>query len=118
MGVQYIHNLNPEAYNVYASRLKLKKYQYKLGISLVDAGSILFTQQTRNVEINNNSFNWDGIDTTQIKNVSYLGELIRSKIFDDSTSGYTVTRYRAQLPAALSLQLDYSLTSCLYIMHH
>ncbi len=114
-GVQYIHNLNPEAYNVYASRLKLKKYQYKLGISLVDAGSILFTKQTRNVEINNNSFNWDGIDTTQIKNVSYLGELIRSKIFDDSTSGYTVTRYRAQLPAALSLQFDYSLTSYLYI---
>lgn len=115
LGIQYIHNLNTEAYNVYASRLKFKKYQYKLGISLIDAGSILFTKQTRNVEINDISFSWDGIDTTKPGNVSYIGELIRSKVFDDSTSGYTATHYRAQLPAALSLQFDYSITSFLYV---
>lgn len=114
-GLQYIHNLNPEAYNVYASRLKFKKYQYKLGISLVDAGSILFSKETRNVAINSKSFNWEGIDTTQMGNVSYLGELIRSKVFDDSTSGYTATHYRAQLPAALSIQFDYGVTSFLYV---
>ncbi|QQR95965.1 MAG: hypothetical protein IPJ93_04550 [Bacteroidota bacterium] len=114
-GVQYIHGLNPEAYNVYASRLKFKKYKYKIGMSLVDAGSILFAKDTRTVKFDNNNIDWSGFDTTGVESISQLGELIRSKVFDDSTSGYVATKYRAKLPAAISIQFDYCLTHFLYL---
>jgi hypothetical protein len=114
-GLQYMHGLNPEAYNVYASRLHFKKYQYKAGISLVDAGSILFAKDARTVQFKGNNFSWDGFDTTHVESVGQLGELIRSKVFDDDSSGITSTKFRTKLPAAISAQFDYGITYFLYV---
>mgnify|MGYP006990008601 FL=1 len=115
LGFQYLHGLNPEAYNVYAQRLKFKKYKYKIGLSLVDAGSILFAKDTRTVKFDNKSIDWNDFDTTQVESISQLGELLRSKVFDDSTSGIVAARYRAKLPTAISFQFDYCVTHFLYL---
>ena len=112
----YMHyRFDDESYNVYAQRLKFKKYKYKIGLSLVDAGSILFAKDTRTVKFDNKSIDWNDFDTTQVESISQLGELLRSKVFDDSTSGIVAARYRAKLPTAISFQFDYCVTHFLYL---
>jgi hypothetical protein len=114
-GFQYMHGLNPEAYNIYAARLKLKKYKYKLGASLIDAGSILFTSETKRYSYFNSSLDWTGFDTTKIDGIAHLGELISNKVLEESATTNTDTKYRQQLPTALSVQFDYCLTHFLYV---
>ncbi len=113
IGFQYVHNFNPYAYNIHVR--KLKKYKYKIGASIIDAGSIRFTTETRTYQFNNNSFVWDGFDTAHVKSADQFAQQLNVKVYDVVDGALKSTSYKAQLPTALSVQFDYSFSSILYV---
>lgn len=113
IGFQYMHNFNPYAYNIHVR--KLKKYKYKVGASLVDAGSILFSTETKTYSFNKSSFSWVGFDTASVKSVDDFSQQINTKVYDVVDGAQTNTKYRGQLPTAFSAQFDYSISSILYV---
>ncbi|MDB4088063.1 DUF5723 family protein [Flavobacteriales bacterium] len=76
-------------------------YKYKIGVSLLDIGYINF---------NNNSYFGDFDETTSVDDINSL-----SDIQSESQSNQSGLKYKAWLPAAASIQVDYSLTDRVYV---
>jgi len=90
-------------------------YVYRIGLSLLDIGSINFNRNTATYHlatVNGNFENWhqakfsgnDQVDQT-LSAVFYGG---------DSSASYTSSRFRMAMPAALSLQADYHVAKDFY----
>jgi hypothetical protein len=114
LGFQFYRNRNPLAYNP-CTKEKLKKYDYKIGFSLIDIGRIKFTKAAEKYVFNNVSTNWFGIDTVKIKGVSQTDVTFNNQFFGNPQEGLVANKYSIGLPAAASLQFDYAFSPFWYL---
>lgn len=112
LGVTYIHNRDENAYACGATGSH-RKYQYRIGLSVIDLGAIRFgkdaevtTLQTSTDQI------WNNIDTAEISSFTSFDQLVSNEI-----NGSVTTQsqpFSVWLPAAISAQFDYHLVKNLY----
>ncbi|HRY32170.1 MAG TPA: DUF5723 family protein [Bacteroidales bacterium] len=91
------------------------EYDYKFGISLLDFGSVEFTQQADKWVFDNVSTFWPGIDKTNYRTIAEAAGDLGYRFYSDSLAARQDNRFRMFLPAALSLQFDYHLQQGFYI---
>lgn len=114
LGFQYYHNRSAEAYAP-CQKSKLKKYDYKIGFSLIDFGKIKYSNSAAKFVFNNVSTDWYGIDTVKIKGIAKTDVTFNNQFFGSPNAGQTASSYSIWLPAAASVQVDYAFTPDLYL---
>lgn len=82
-------------------------YLFKIGLSVLDIGSIRFTKDAQAHEFNNVSKYWEDFDTTHFNGIDYATKLYSEVFYGDPEASYTGDAIRVGLPTALSLQFDY-----------
>ncbi len=113
IGLTYINNLNIAGFDCYAENEK--KYNYRLGISLIDLGYIHYKSKgTRRFDYNNNSTYWPGIDTTKFTNLFSFDTLLSSHFYGPLAS-QSGTAFNVYLPSAASIQFDYCMAPKYYV---
>lgn len=117
IGFTYTKNLNnaePKEKNSFCAN-PYENYKYRIGLSILDVGSIrfknntlLYNIQAQNVTLDINQINlYNNVDAT-LNSMMNLLHVDTTKALVDST-------IKMSLPSALSLQLDYRLKKDLYV---
>jgi len=107
IGGTYIHHWNRGSGDCSAAADDIKKYQYRLGVSLMDFGMIHFSNQAQIINVNTVTDRpWNHIDTIKFHSVGQLDTLLSNNINGtvNSAQNHSFTMY---LPTAISLQFDY-----------
>ena len=115
LGVQYYRGRNETAYDNCAKDKSMKKYDYKIGISLIDIGFINYNKNTLKFKISNISTDWYGIDTVKLSSASNADSVFNSQFFGSPTGGISGESYNLWLPAAASFQFDLACSPTIYI---
>lgn len=83
-------------------------YLYKIGISLLDIGSISFKNQAQEHDFDNVSANWQRVDTTDFNSLNEFTQQLSNVFYGNpETSLVGMDNMRINLSTALSLQADY-----------
>lgn len=113
-GATYIHHRNRAAYDCNNISDRNKKYQYRIGLSLIDFGYIRFMNESKVTALNTSvDRTWNGIDTTQFGSFNNFDALLSNRI-NAGTMSTENKSFNMWLPTAVSLQFDYCLTKMLY----
>jgi hypothetical protein len=91
-------------------------YEFRLGISLIDIGSINFSNSSQLHQYENVGLLWERVDTIDFENLNTLtGQL--SALFHDGDTDATLAdnSFRLGLPTALSIQFDYNFMQNWYL---
>ena len=116
IGATYIRGMNRAAYDCNATSDKLQKYNYRIGVSLIDLGMIKFNhKQTRVNSFTGQSAYWPGIDTVQFYNWFYMDTLLSNRFYGDPKASKTGEEFSMFLPLAFSVQFDYNIKPRYYI---
>ncbi len=115
IGFEYVKNYKQRAYDKGRGKNREKKYDYRFGASVIDAGYVNFNTQTKVYDYSNRQFVWSGFDTTAITGVNNAAEVVSDKIFDNPAAGLTARTYKAGTPTAVSAQFDYSVSPSVYV---
>ncbi len=109
LGLTYVHKRQSSGYECRKIADNVKKYKYRIGLSLMDLGLIHFFKDAGKLEINAGTDRvWNGIDSTEISSASGLDTLLSSQIYGTYLS--ESKNFSMITPAAISLQFDYSFT--------
>jgi hypothetical protein len=115
LGFTYINNLNHAGYDCYESADSEKKYNYMMGVSLIDFGYIHFSSEdTRTFAYENNSTYWAGIDSTKLTNLFSFDTLLSNRFYGSPLASQSGKEFRVYLPSAASLQFDYCIAPKYY----
>lgn len=90
-------------------------YKFKFGLSILDIGSVVFSQKTELHEFEDASSNWVKYDTTRF---SGFGETLRKysdALYGDPDASYAGDRITIGLPTAVSMQFDYKMKEKYYL---
>ena len=90
-------------------------YHYKIGLSIMDIGSILFTENAQLHRFDNVSKEWIDFDTIQFNGIQNLMDTYSYGFYGNPKASLYDTRLRVGLPATVSLQFDYHIRPRLYI---
>jgi len=115
LGIQHFYNYIAQAYKPGMSGVKLKKYDVRLGLSLMDIGFIHFSENARKFELNNSTAQWPGFDTTKFKDVASIDSAFSYHLYNDATKSQAGNGFTMILPAAISGQADWSITPKFYL---
>ncbi len=107
IGATYIHNRNRAAFECNNNSGDVRKYQYRIGASLMDFGFMRFFSQAQILEVKNpNDRIWSRLDSIRFHSFSHLDQLLSNNVNGTHTSvenkGFTMF-----VPSAVSLQFDY-----------
>ena len=86
---------------------RFEKYKYRLGISLLDVGSISFTENARKHLYDNVSHFWENANQLNYRNLQTFIHDLSQRFYGDSLQSLTDTALRIGLPTALSIQYDH-----------
>ena len=85
-----------------------RPYLFKIGISLLDLGSINYSSNVLEQEFENVSVNWNRVDTTSFNNINTLTSQLSKVFYGDSLASSTGRNdIQINLPTSLSLQADF-----------
>ena len=90
-------------------------YLYKIGISLLDLGTISFGKNARQHEYNNVGALWEEIDTLNFDNLDQVARLASEKFYGDPDASLSGNKISMLTPAAVSAQFDYQFIPNWYI---
>jgi len=90
-------------------------FVYKIGLSLLDVGSITFTKDTELHKFDNVSAYWEQIDTVRFRGIHDALETYSKGFAGDPNASYSGDRIKVFLPATVSLQFDYHLKRYLFV---
>jgi hypothetical protein len=114
-GLQYYRNRNDAAFDpCYQGRTALKKYDYRIGISIIDIGKINWS---RNAEVYNfkDAFtDWYGIDTLKLNGIASSDSAFNTQFYGLEGAALTGRSYSVATPAAASFQFDYAWSPNIY----
>ena len=114
IGATYIHKRRSGGYDCNKTADNVRKYQYRLGFSLMDFGFIRFSNDAQVMNIGTGTDrNWLHLDTVLFHSVVHLDELLSNNINGtvNTAENKSFTMY---LPGAVSVQFDYSFTPHVY----
>jgi len=114
LGVTYIRHHNRAAYDCNNFSDRNKKYQYRLGASLIDLGYIRFVNEAKVTSLNTSMDRvWNGIDSTKFGSFNNFDAMLDNQL--NGGAGRTGnSAFTMLLPAALSIQFDYCLAKRWY----
>ena len=115
IGVQYLHNRNDAAYENCISGQHLKKYDYKIGFSIIDIGWINFNRHPTTFRLNDFATSWYGIDTIRLTGIHNADSILNNQLFGPILSGRSHESFNLWMPAAASLQFDYAFMPSFYL---
>lgn len=109
LGVTYKRTLDPVMdYLPHGNDCRKVGYLYKVGLSLLDFGSVKFKNETvRTIDIQGEDHTES--DSNGVNTVNVLQNLVENE-FDETSTGF-----KAKLPTALSAQFDYNIGYGLYL---
>ncbi len=90
-------------------------YVYKIGVSLMDFGSIRFNNHTQVHQIDNKAATWEHFDTVQNRSINSTMRMISDVFYGSPTASLTGTSMNMSLPTTLSIQFDYHFRKNLYL---
>lgn len=94
---------------------KYDEYIYKLGVSIVDIGSVSYATNAQQHSYDDISIYWVDVDTLGFDNLnSFLGE-ISNTFYGNPNASLTDNKIRIGLPTALSIQADVNLMKNVYL---
>ena len=105
------------AYSAYCE-VPYQPYLYRIGVSLLDVGSVKFKKNPIWIEMENASGTWENATSMDFQNVNELFQTISSEFSDDPNDPDKLIRYSdfaISLPTALSLQFDYRINNKIYV---
>ena len=114
LGVQYYRNRNDNAYNPCLSGKPQKKYDYKIGFSLIDIGRIKWNNGAHQYMFDNVSTDWYGIDTVKFSSISVSDSTFNTQFYGLPEAGRAGSAYSMMTPAAASVQFDYAYSASIY----
>lgn len=109
LGLTYIHKRRTSGYECRKIADNVKKYNYRIGVSLMDLGLIHFFKDATKLEASTSSDRiWNGIDSANAKSTDELGILLSNQI----NGSYTAESKNFSMitPTAISIQFDYAFT--------
>ncbi len=109
LGVMYEKSMT------YPSRSKPKKfcsyayedYLFKAGLSLIDVGSVKFSENAQVHGFSDIDVYWDEVDTLEFENLNTVVKDLSQVFYGDTAASLKATSFKIGLPAALSFQADY-----------
>ena len=102
LGVQYVSNPFTQKYTD-GRPVPMKKYDYRIGVSLIDLGFVNFSNNAHVIDINTPALNFDNANNTQANNTASFDSLIYSA----ANGGVTMKNsFMMSLPTGLSMQFD------------
>jgi hypothetical protein len=108
IGFTYVHFKNEQMENNKAVEDD-KNYLYRIGISLIDAGTINFNKNTGAFHLPADTAIFANWKATHVANNIQFDKIMSAVFYNnDSTKSLTSTRFYMPLPLALSLQADYN----------
>lgn len=115
IGVQYYKNRNDAFFDPCKRGRGDKPYDYRLGISLLDAGYIRFNKGARTYQFTANSTDWYGIDTTKFNGWVYTDSIMSSNFYGSRLGSRDGFSFPVYMPTALSVQFDYALSENIFV---
>lgn len=113
-GITYIRHRNRGAYDCNKTSDDFKKYDYRIGLSLMDFGFIRFFNQAQLLELRVPQDRlWARLDTIRFHSFSHLDEVL-SNNFNGTVTSVEDKSFTMFLPSAMSLQFDYAFTPHVY----
>ena len=110
LGIVYVHKRVHGAYECGKDADKKKRYQYKLGVSLIDLGFIGFNHEAARYRINDGTLRWNYIDTAKFNTIEDFDSQLSAH-----AGGTTATdHFKMFTPTAASVQFDYCFKPRLY----
>jgi hypothetical protein len=111
LGVTYMKNRIGGGFACNNNNDRIKKYKYRIGVSLMDLGMIHYFNESRVSNIvTSTDRDWIAIDSVKTSSISSADSLLLSHI-----GGATKEEsFNVILPLALSVQFDYSIRPYLY----
>jgi hypothetical protein len=90
-------------------------YFYRIGVSILDIGSLRFKNNAQWHTYDNVTSYWDNIDTINFSNINGVMHSLSRVFYGDPTSSLKSTSFSMGLPTALSVQMDFHTAKNLYI---
>lgn len=86
---------------------RFNDYKYKIGVTLLDIGSIKFDNHAGAYAINNATATWANVLNLKIDNLYQLNKDLSYMFYNDPNATFKSDEFTMYLPSALSLQFDY-----------
>jgi len=90
-------------------------YIYKLGISIMDIGTIRFRQHTQVHQFDNRAANWQEFDTIQNRSINSTMRMLSDVFYGSPNASLSATSMNMSLPTTLSIQFDYHFENNFYL---
>lgn len=103
-----------KAYSAYCE-VPYSPYQYRIGVSLLDFGSVKFKQNPIWIEMENASGTWENAGGQDFTNINDLFQTISTEFSGDPDQLIRRSEFSISLPTALSLQFDYRINNKFYV---
>ncbi len=102
LGVQYVSNPFTQKYSA-GRPIPMKKYDYRVGVSLMDLGFVRFAKNAHAMDFNTDAININDFKNTQVNGSADVDSLISSTVMNGSEVGNS---FVMSLPTGLSVQYD------------
>ncbi len=103
-----------KAYSAYCE-VPHEPYLYRIGVSLLDFGSVKFKKNPIWIELEDASTNWDDARTTNYENINALFHSLSTEFSGDPDQLIRRSDFSISLPTALSVQFDYRINEKFYV---
>ncbi|MFO8129432.1 MAG: DUF5723 family protein [Bacteroidales bacterium] len=90
-------------------------YFYRVGFSLLDIGSINFTENARAYAYDNVNTYWEDLKTINYSDLNQMMDIINNRFYNDPDAAETGEKFKMILPSAFSVQLDYQFSPDWYV---
>jgi hypothetical protein len=102
LGTQYVSNPFTQKY-ANGRPIPMKKYDYRVGVSLMDLGFVRFGRNAHAMDFNTDELNFDNLQTTQVNGTAGIDSLI----YATAMNGTAIKNsFVMSLPTGLSVQFD------------
>ncbi len=109
LGITYTKTIRGHSNKKYRKlcRQPYNDYYYRIGVSLLDIGSIKFDKSAQLHDFDDVSHYWERIDTLTYHDINTFVDELSTRFYGNSSASLKADNYSVALPSAVSLQIDY-----------
>lgn len=116
IGVVYVKrkNIDNNRWNKICEQ-QYNDYKYRIGVSILDIGSINYKNNTQVHSFDNVNALWENYDDLSYDNLNQVIGEISDVFYDDPNASLSASSMKIGLPTTLSIQADYHLNKNIYL---
>jgi hypothetical protein len=114
-GLRYMHNRNENYFDPCKRKNDEKPYDFRIGFSLIDLGSISFNNQAATFSIVDESTLWYGIDTVKFSSIRNLDSTLGLQFAGNPEAFRAGNSMSVFTPTALTMDVDVPLNSWFFV---